>query len=76
MESPQLVLEVKRWLHSALAYRSPKPEAELPRSQARDPIPWKWTSKGPRSNLEGGTTRGGRSKGEARCRNQLFEVAA
>ena len=26
--------------HSALAYRPPVPEAQLPRSQARDPIPW------------------------------------
>ena len=50
--------------HSALAYRPPAPEARLPRSQARDPIPWKWTSKGPKSNLKGGTTRGGRSRQE------------
>ena len=26
--------------HSALAYRPPAPEAQLPRSQALDPIPW------------------------------------
>ena len=47
--------------HSALAYRPPAPEAQLPRSQALDPYPLEWTSSGPGSNLEGGTTRGGRS---------------
>ncbi len=31
------------------------------RSQAQRSIPWKWTSKGPRSNLEGGLVGGGRS---------------
>ena len=30
-------------------------------SQAQRSIPWKWTSKGPRSNLEGGLVGGGRS---------------
>ena len=34
-----------------------------------------WTSKGPGDSLEGDAARGGRSKGEARCRNKLFEVA-
>ena len=29
--------------HSALGYRPPAPEAFLPRPQAVDPIPWKWT---------------------------------
>ena len=27
--------------HGALAYRPPAPEAQLPRSQALDPIPWR-----------------------------------
>ena len=36
----QLVLEVERRPHSALAYRPPVPEAKLPRSQALDPIHW------------------------------------
>ena len=30
----------QRRAHSALAYRPPAPEANLPRSQAQDPIPW------------------------------------
>ena len=49
--------------YSALTYRPPAPEAQLPRSQALDPNPLEWTSNGPVSNLEGGTTRGGRSNG-------------
>ena len=46
--------------HSALAYRPPAPEAQLPR-RGTGPDPLEWTSNGPESNLEVGTTRGGRS---------------
>ena len=49
--------------HSALAYRPPAPEAQLPRSQALDPIPWSGLQMLSWVRLEGGTTRGGRSTG-------------
>ena len=41
--------------HGALAYRLPAPEAQLPRSQALDQIPWSGLQMVPGSNLEGGT---------------------
>ena len=50
----------QRRTHSALAYRSPAPEARSPGSAF---YPMEWTSNGPRSNLESGLVPGGRSKG-------------
>ncbi len=44
--------------HSALAYRPPAPEAQLPMSQALDPIPWSGFQMVLGSNLEGSPTRG------------------
>ena len=47
--------------HSALAYRPPAARGQITQVAGTGSYPLEWTSNGPRSNLEGGATRGGRS---------------
>ena len=49
--------------HSTLAYRPSAPEAKLPQIPNSGSNPVEWTSKGPKSNLEGGLVGRGRSRG-------------
>ena len=48
---------------AASAYRAQAPEAQLPRPQALEPIPWSGHQRVPGSNLEGGTHSWGQGRG-------------
>ena len=63
-------------MHGAAIHLRAGARGPTPQVAGTGSYPLEWTSKGPGSNLEGGLVGGGRSKSEARCRNQLFEVAS